>query len=347
MPQTGLRQLRVFEPAAREFVKRLRLALRREQFDADARDVAVFVIEHDFVMLHAAVARGEEQREFAAQPAQRKQQRRPGFDAIVEFDAMIEERRRFVQREQIAFQAAHAVEQIDFLDADAAREFRARQREHVAQRAQADVVEQGDGVVGESAVRDRHVAERGDQRIGFIDEVIVAVSREHARGGGNRRDGERWFEVDLRERFADAFFEYGPAAEQTQAGADFDQQRIRFGDADLTAEFVRPRGEHVEQAFFGGDVARARLHVRADRARGRERLAGAHAGIARRRIRHDDVLPLTRSVDDGATLRLFDRRRKRRAAADRKNEDRPRAYPCEGFSHWRSGVTVNGARLRS
>ena len=98
------------------------------------------MFEHERAALDAAVARAEEQRQFAAQAAQRKQQRRPGLDAIVEFDAMLETIRRLLQRQDFLVDAAQAVEQGQCRRPDAPRQFRARQRERVAQAARADIV---------------------------------------------------------------------------------------------------------------------------------------------------------------------------------------------------------------
>ncbi len=98
------------------------------------------MIEHEFATLHAAVARGQEQRQFAAQTAQREQQRRPGLDTVVEIDAVLEAVRRLVQRQHFMDDAAHAVERRQRRRPDAPREFRARQGEYIAQRAHADVV---------------------------------------------------------------------------------------------------------------------------------------------------------------------------------------------------------------
>ena len=98
------------------------------------------MIEHELAALYAAIACGKEQGQFIAQAPERKQQRRPGFDAIVQIDAMREVIRRLVQRQHFLIDATHAVDACQCRRPDAPRQFRARQGEYIAQGAHPDIV---------------------------------------------------------------------------------------------------------------------------------------------------------------------------------------------------------------
>ena len=151
-------------------------------------------------------------------------------------------------------------------------------------------------------MHERNIAQCGQHRFALAGEEAVVPRGEHARGRRYRCDGDCRSEVDACQRTAQTALQRRPAAKQAQAGADFDQQRIGFAEADVTAEAVGPCRQAVQQPVFGDRIARTRLQRRAQGTRRRQRLIHTHAGLLSLGAGEDDMLALARSIDQRATL---------------------------------------------
>jgi len=147
------------------------------------------------------------------------------------------------------------------------------------------------------------MAERDEHRRVLINEKAIVTQRKHARGRGYGRDRNRGHMTECSQLATQAVFEHGPAAEQSQARTDFEQQRMRRAQADVTRIAIRPGREAQQQALFRGSITRTCVQLRAQRTRGRERLTRAQASAARGVIQIDEMLALLRPFDHDTRLR--------------------------------------------
>ncbi len=199
-------------------------------------------------------------------------------------------------------------------------------------------------------MHERNVAKRGQHRFALAGEETVVPRGEHTRGRRYRRDGDCRREVDARQRAAQTAFQSRPAAEQAQAGADFDQQRIGLAEADVAAEAVGPCRETLQQPVFGGRIACTRLQRRAQGTRRRQRLIHTRARLRSLDAGEDDMLALARSIDQRATLPALvhiEHRVQRQVGKMQAGPEHGTFDINDGFTACTSGVSKLAAQIRA
>ena len=154
-------------------------------------------------------------------------------------------------------------------------------------------------------MRERNIAHGRQHQFALVGKKTIVPGRQHTCRGWRRRNGERGRMADPRQFAAQAALEYRPAAEQTQARTDFDQQPIGCAQADMAAEAVGPGGKAAQQTFFGLWVTSSRKQWRIHGTRRCRRLTQVHASLPCLRIDEDNVLALARPIDQGAGLYQF------------------------------------------
>ncbi|MFC4727570.1 hypothetical protein [Coralloluteibacterium thermophilus] len=226
------------------------------QADGEFRGRHALVHEAQHEARHTAVAGREEGSQRIRQVPQREQQGFAGHDAVLELQCALEAVRRPVQRADVVAASAQAVQVRPDRPAGPAQQVRPRQREHVAQAAQAGTEEQGGRLGRQARGLQRQGAQRRLEPIPAADVPAVADAREGACRGRGRRHRDAMRMPEPGQARAQALVDGRPAAEQAQAGAHLQQHRVGRGERHLAAEGVGHRRDGGEAGVLGRGCAR-------------------------------------------------------------------------------------------
>ena len=187
-----------------------------------------------------------------ARDAVRKRERALRFDAERKFEPAFESIGGPIAQKGFGDEAAHAIELIERIGADAARKFRARQPEQIAQLAKTHAVQRRDGFRIEPARTKRNPAERVCQRTTWESRCRPPAPRARARqspsGRRERKSNPNAAASLRRRRSSDAMPPNRPRL------APISTRIARIGDADFRAEAISPRGNRFDRLTFGGGI---------------------------------------------------------------------------------------------
>jgi hypothetical protein len=220
------------------------------------------------------------------------------LDAEREFDATLEPFRWPPAQQGFAGKAAHPVEVIERTLTDAPCQFGAWQPEQVMQGAKPHPLQGRDCFRIETARTERRCAKRVGEMRKRRNGDAVRLHREYVRGGCGRCGCKRILETECTKLVAQASLQCGPATEQPEAGAGFDEHAVRRGDVDLGTVSIRPGRERFECLAFRGGIAGLAAQLWAEHLRGCQSLAGVYSGSGCRGIRQHDMPALYRAVND-------------------------------------------------